>query len=110
MRGHASLNNISRITKSKITCQLDDIQRTDVLKLVRYTFTYSGIQIQIITREELNTARIKHSLKGGYSAENEAENCLNDWTREKGQLETDFTKDSKSVQRTLYYLENRAIK
>ena len=49
MRGHALLNNITKISMPKIGCGLDKLQWTDVFKLIQDTFTYSGIQIQIIS-------------------------------------------------------------
>ena len=45
MRGHALLNNITKISMLKIGCGLDKLQWTDVFKLIQDTFTYSGIQI-----------------------------------------------------------------
>ena len=52
MRGHALVNNITKISMPKIGCGLDKFQWTDVFKLIQDTFTYSGIQIQIITKKE----------------------------------------------------------
>ena len=52
VRGHALLNNISKISMPKIKCGLDNFQWIDVFKLIQDTFTYSGIQIQTITKRE----------------------------------------------------------
>ena len=57
MRGHALLNNVTKISMPKIGCGLDKLQWTDVLKLIQDTFTYSGIQIQIITKRETDSLR-----------------------------------------------------
>ena len=57
MRGHALLNNVTKISMPKIGCGLDKLQWTDVLELIQHTFTYSGIQIQIITKRETDSMR-----------------------------------------------------
>ena len=57
MRGHALLNNITTISMPKIGCGLSKLQWTDVFKLLQDTFTYSGIQIQIITKRETDSIR-----------------------------------------------------
>ena len=90
---------ISPKIKCKIfACGLDKLQWTDVLKLIRDTFTYSGIQIQIIPRKVLDPTRLNTSLTGKNYAEHEIEKYTNELTREEDKPETDFTRDSKSCQ------------
>ena len=98
MRGHALLNNITKILLPKIGCGLDILQWTDVFKLIQDTFTYSGIQIQIINKRETDSIRRNPSPNNEHYAENEKENYTNEWTKERDELETDFTRDSKSCQ------------
>ena len=90
-------------TSQKLQCQkldiLDKLQWTDVSKLKEDTFTCSGIQIQIITRRESDSIRRNPSSNNNeHYVENEVENYTNEWTRERDELDTDFTRDSKSCQ------------
>ena len=98
MRGHALLNNITKISMPKIGCGLDKLQWTDVFKLIQDTFIYSGIQIQIVTARETDSIRRNPSPNNEHYVENEVENYTNEWTKERDELETDFTRDSKSCQ------------
>ena len=54
LRGHALLNNVQIITMPKIGCGLDKLSWNEVLKILKDTFTDSGILIQIISRNELD--------------------------------------------------------
>ena len=96
MRRHALLNNITKSSMPKIGCGLDKLQWTDVFKLIQDTFIYSGIQIQIIAKRE--TIGRNPSPNNEHYVENEVENYTNEWTEERDELETDFTRDSKSCQ------------
>ena len=98
MRGHVLLNNITKISMPKIGCGLDKLQWTDVFKLLQDTFTYSGIQIQIITKQETDSIRRNPSPNNKHYGENEVENYTSEWTKEQDELETDFTRDSKFCQ------------
>ena len=98
MRGHALLNNITKISMAKIGCELDKLQWTDVFKLIQDTFTYTGLQIQIITKRETDSLRRNPSSNNERYVEDEVESYTNEWTKERDELETDFTKDSKSCQ------------
>ena len=98
MRGHAPLNNITKISMPKIGCGLDKLQWTDVFKLIQDTFTYSGIHIQIITKRETNSLRRNLSSNNERYVQDEVDSYTNEWTNERDEFETDFTKDSKSCQ------------
>ena len=98
MRGHALLNNITTISMPKVGCGLDKLQWTDVFRLIQDTFTYSGIQIHIITKRETDSIRRNPSPSNEHYVEKEIENHTNEWTKERDDLETDFTNDSKSCQ------------
>ena len=96
MRGYDLLNNITKISMTKIGCGLDKFQWTDVSKLIQHTFTFSGIQIQIITKRETDSIRRTLSSNDEHNVKNEVENYTKDWTKERDKLKTDFTGDSKS--------------
>ena len=98
MRRHALLNNISKISLPKKGCGLDKLQWTDVLKLRKNTFTYSGFQIQRVTKRERDSIRINFSSNNEHYVENEIENYTNEWTKEQDELKTEFTKVAKSCQ------------
>ena len=98
MRGHALLNNVQIITKPKIGCGLDKLFWNEVLKTLKDTFTDSGILIQIISRNELDCKTATKPTNSEDNIENEIDSYANEWTIEKNELETDFTKDSKSCQ------------
>ena len=67
-------------------------------KLIQDTFTYSGIQIQITTRRETDSIRRNSPSNNKHYVENEVETYTNEWTKKRDELETDFTRDSKSCQ------------
>ena len=98
MGRHALLNNITKNSMPKIGCGLDKLQWTDVFKLLQDTFTYSGIQIQIISKRETDSIKRNPSPNSEHYVENEIENYTNEWSKERDELVTDFTRDSKSCQ------------
>ena len=98
MRGYALFNNITKISMPKIGCGLDKLQWTDVFKLIQNTFTYSVIQIQIITKRGTDSIRRNPSPNNEHYVKDEVENYTNEGTKERDELETAFTGDSKSFQ------------
>ena len=98
MREYTLLNNNTKITVPKIGCGFDKLQWTDVFTLKQDTFTYSGNQIQIISSRETDSIRRTPSSNKENYVENEVENYANELTKEGDELETDFTRDSKSCQ------------
>ena len=98
MRGRAPLNNVTKVSMPKIGCGLDKLQWTDVFKLIQDTFTYTGIQIQIKTKRETDSIRRNPSSNNEHYVEKEVENYTNEWTEERDEPETGFTRDSKSCQ------------
>ena len=98
MIGHALFNNVAKITMQNIGCGIDNLQRTDVFKLIQDTGTYSGIQIQIIIKSETDSIRRNPSSNNEYHSQNEVEKNTSERTKERNELETDFTRDSKSCQ------------
>ena len=98
MRGHALLNNVQIITMPKIGCGLDKLSWNEVLKILKDTLTDSGILIQIISRNDLDCKTATKPTNSEDYIENEIDSYANEWPNEKNELETDFTKDSKSCQ------------
>ena len=98
MRGHALLNNAHITTIPKNDCGLDKFSRNEVLKTLQDTFNDSGILKQIISRNELDCKTVNKPTNSETCIEDEIDNYTNEWTKEKNELETDFTKDSKSCQ------------
>ena len=78
MRGPALLNNITKISMPKIGCGLDKLHWTDVLKLMQDTFTYSGIQVQMITKRETDSIRRNPSSNNERYVEDEIEKYTNE--------------------------------
>ena len=93
MRGHALINNITEIAKSKFGYGLDKLQWIDVFTLIQDTFTYSEEQIQTVTRRQRDSIRITSSSNDDHFSEHEVENYTKEWTRKKDEIETDFTRD-----------------
>ena len=78
MRGHALLNNITKITMPKIGYRIDKLQWTNVFKHIQDTFTFSGIQTQIITKQETVSIRRNPSPSNEHYVESEVENYTNE--------------------------------
>ena len=95
MRGHALLSNV-HIIIPKIGCGLDKLSWNEVLKILKDTFTDSGILIQIISRKELDCNTATKPTNSENFIDDEIDNYTNEWTNEKDELETDSNKDSKS--------------
>ena len=74
MRRHVLLKNFTKILLPKIECGLDKLQWTDVFELIQDTFTYSGIQIQIIIKRETGSIKRNPSFNSEHYLENEVEN------------------------------------
>ena len=98
VRRHALLNNVTQISMPKIGCGLDKLQWTDVFKILQNTFTYFGIQIQIITKKETDSIRRNPSPNNEHYVGNEVEDYTKEWPKERDELETDFTRDSNFCQ------------
>ena len=95
MKGHASLNNVTKNTMLNTGRGLGKLHWIDVFTLIRDTFTYSGNQIQLITRREKDS-RKNPSSNDKYYSEHEVDVFTYEETRGKDELETDFARDSKS--------------
>ena len=98
MRGHALLNNVHIVTMPKSGCGLDKLSWDEVPKILKDTFTDSGIFIQIIFRIKLDCKAVTTPTNSENYIEDEIDNYTNEWTNEKYELETNFTKGSKPCQ------------
>ena len=98
MRDHALSNNVHIITVPKIGCGLEKLSWNEVLKILKDTSTDSEIFIHIISRNQLDCKTATKPSNSENYIEDETDNYTNEWTNEKNELETDYTKDSKSCQ------------
>ena len=88
MKIHNSTKGVSTIAISKLGCGLDQMNWQEVVKLLRDIFAYADVQIVVNTPEGTE-----------FHADNEIERYSEKFF-ENRELETDFTKDSKSCQLT----------
>ena len=100
MKSHASLNGVSTIAIPKLGCGLDQMNWQEVVKLLRDIFAYADLQIVVYTLEENGVQALSAEGDAEFYAEDEIERVSEDFLLENRQLETDFTKDSKSCQPT----------
>ena len=99
MKIHASTNGASTIAIPKLGCEPDQMNWQEVVNLVRDIFAYADVQIVVYTLEEY----VVHALSTGdaeFYADDEIERYNEEFLPENRELETDFTKDSKSCQPT----------
>ena len=66
------------------------------MKLLRDIFAYPDVQIVVYTLEE----NVVHALSAEFYADDEIERYSEEFLLENREMETDFTKDSKSCQPT----------
>ena len=100
MKIHAGTNGVSTIAIPKLGCGLDQLNWQEVVKLLRDIFAYADLQIVVYTLEENGVHAL--SAEGGaeFYADDEIERYSEEFLLENRELETDFTKDSKSCQPT----------
>ena len=100
MKIHASTNGVSTIAIPKHGCGLDEMNWQAVVKLLRDTFASVDVQVVVYTLEEDGV----HAKAAGGDAEfytdDEVERYKEKFSLQNRELETDFTKDSKSCQPT----------
>ena len=100
MKSHASMNGVSTIAIPKLGCGLDQMNWQEVLRLLRDIFTYADVQIVVYTLEENGVHAMSAEGDAEFYAEDEIERYSEEFLPENRELETDFTKDSKSCQPT----------
>ena len=100
MKIHESTNGVSTIAIPKLGCGLDQMNWQEVVKLLRDIFVYADVQIVVYTLKENGVHALSAEGDAEFYALNEIERYSEVFLLENGELETDFTKDSKSCQPT----------
>ena len=100
MKIHASTNGVSTIAIPKLGCGLDQMNSQEVVKLLRDIFAYTEVQLIVYTLEENGVHALSHGGDSEFYADDEIERYSKEFLLENRELETDFTKDSKSCQPT----------
>ena len=100
MKIHASTNGVSTIAKPKLGCGLDQMNWEEVVKLLRDIFDYADVQIEVYTLVENGVHALSAEGDAEFYADDEIERHSEEFLLENRELETDFTKGSKSCQPT----------
>ena len=100
MKIHASMNGVSTIAIPKLGCGLDQMNWQEVVKLLRDIFAYADLQLVVYTLEENGVHALSAEGDAEFYADDEIERYSEEFFLENRELETDFTKDSKSCQPT----------
>ena len=100
MKSHASMNVVSTIAIPKIGCGIDQMNWQEVVKLLRDIFAYADVQVVVYTLEENGVRALSAEGDAEFYADDEIERYSEEFLPENRELETDFTKDSKSCQPT----------
>ena len=100
MKINAGTNGISTIAIPKLGCDLDQMNWQEVVKLLRDIFAYAEVQIVVYTLEENGVHALSAEGDAKFYADDEIERYSEEFFLENRELETDFTKDSKSCQPT----------
>ena len=100
MKIHASMNGVSTIAIPKLGCGLDQMNWQEVVKLLRDIFACADVQIVVYTLEENGVHALSAEDDAEFYADDETERYIEEFLLENRELETDFTKDSKTCQPT----------
>ena len=100
IKSHASMNGVPTIAIPKLGCGLDQMNWQEVVKLLQDIFTYADVQIVVYSLEENGVHALSAEGDADFYADDEIERYSEDLLLENRELETDFTKDFKSVQPT----------
>ena len=98
MKSHAGMHGVSTIAIPKIGCGLDQMNWQEVVKLLRDVFAYSDIHVVVYTLEGHGVHAMSSEGDPEFYAEDEIERYSEEFYLDEKDLETDFTKDSKSCQ------------
>ena len=99
MKIHASTNGVSTIAIPKLGCGLDQMNWQEVVKLLRDIFAYADVQTVVYTLEENGVHALSAEGDAEFYADDEIERYSEEFLLENHELETNFTKYSKSCQR-----------
>ena len=97
---HAIKNGVSTIAIPKINCGLDQMNLQEVVKLLHDIFAYADVQIVVYTLEENGVHALSAEGDAELYADDEIERNSEEILLENLELETDFTRYSKSCQPT----------
>ena len=100
MKSHGRLYGISTIAILKIGCGLDQMNRQEVVKLLRDIFAYSNIRIVVYTVKENGVHALPSERDPHFYAQDEIERYSEEFYLNDKGLETDFTKAAKCCQPT----------
>ena len=100
MKIHASVTGISTIAIPKLGCGLYQMNWQEVVKLLRDIFAYADVQLVVYTLEQNGVHALSAEGDAEFYADDEIERYSEEFLLENSELETDFTKDSKSCQPT----------
>ena len=100
MKIPASTNDVTTFAVPKVGCGLDQMNWQEVVKLLRDMFVYADVQIVVYTLKENGVHALSAESDAEFYADDEIERYSEKFLLEHRELETDFTKDSKSCQPT----------
>ena len=98
MKIHAIKNGVSTIAIPKHVCGLDQMTWQEVVKPLRDIFAYADVQLVVYTLEENGVHALSVEGDAEFYADDKIERYNEKFLLENRELETDFTKDSKSCQ------------
>ena len=98
MKSHAAMHGVSTIAIPKIGCGLDQMNWQEVVKLLRDVFAYSDLHVVVYTLESHGVHAMSSEGDPEFYAEDEKERYSEEFYPDEKDLETDFTRDSKSCQ------------
>ena len=98
MKFHAAMHGVTTIAIPKKGCGLDQMNWQKVVKLLRDVFAYSDIHVVVYTLESHGVHTMSSEGDPKFYAEDEIERYSEEIYLDEKDLETDFTKDSKSRQ------------
>ena len=99
MKIHASVNGVSTFAIPKLGCALDQKNWREIVKLLRDIFAYADVQLVVYSLGEHGVHALSAEGDAEFYADDEIERYSEEFL-ENRELETDFTKDSKSCQPT----------
>ena len=100
MKIHPSTNDVCTFAIPDFGCGLDRMTWQDVVIPLRDFFAYADVQIVVYTLEENGVHVLSAEGDAEFYADDEIERYTEEILRGNSELETDFTRDSKSCQPT----------
>ena len=98
MKSHARMRDLSKINFTKIGCGLDQMNWQEVIKLLRDVLAYPDIHVVVYTLESHGVHAMSSEGDPEFYAEDKIDRHNEEFGLDEKDLETDFTRDSKSCQ------------